>query len=200
MIEQEMKERVEYFLRQGQPVEAQRIEQRTMFDLEMLKEFGYCHGIENYSRYLSGRAPGEPPYTLINYFPDDLLIIIDESHATLPQLGGMYKGDQARKKTLIEHGFRLPSALDNRPLKFEEFQDRVNQIVYVSATPGDFELRMTEGEIVEQVIRPTGLIDPRMIVRPTANQVDDLLEEIRNRSAKDERVLITTLQKKWPKT
>ncbi len=195
-IEDELKERIEYFLKEGRKLEAKRIEQRTLYDLEMLKEFGFCHGIENYSRHLSGRLPGQPPYTLIDYFPDDFLIIIDESHATIPQLGGMYEGDRSRKKNLIEFGFRLPSALDNRPLKFEEFEDRVKQVIYVSATPGDYEIKKSGGKIVEQIIRPTGLIDPEIHVRPVNGQVDDLLEEIKKRSERNERVLVTTLTKR----
>ena len=195
-IEKEMEERIEYFLREGKTLEAQRIEQRTRFDLEMLREFGYCHGIENYSRHLSGRAPGEPPYTLIDYFPEDFLIVIDESHATVPQIGGMYEGDRSRKKTLVNFGFRLPSALDNRPLTFTEFEHRVNQAIYVSATPGPYELEKSKGRLVEQIIRPTGLTDPKLIVRPVSGQVDDLLGEIRKRAEKKERVLVTTLTKK----
>lgn len=195
-IEKEMEERIEYFLKEGQPLEAQRIEQRTRFDLEMLREFGYCHGIENYSRHLSGRAHGKPPYSLIDYFPEDFLIVIDESHATIPQICGMYKGDRSRKQTLVNYGFRLPSALDNRPLKFTEFEHRVNQAIYVSATPGAYELEKSKGRVIEQIIRPTGLIDPKLVVRPVSGQVDDLLGEIRKRAEKGERVLITTLTKK----
>jgi excinuclease ABC subunit B len=195
-IEKEMKEGVERFLQQGKILEARRIEERTRFDMEMLKEFGYCHGIENYSRHLSGRAPGEPPYTLIDYFPEDFLIVIDESHATIPQIRGMYEGDRSRKQTLIDFGFRLPSALDNRPLKFEEFERRVVQAVYVSATPSLYEIQKAGGEVVEQIIRPTGLTDPKPTVRPVSGQVDDLLGEIRKRVAKEERVLVTTLTKK----
>jgi len=195
-IEDEMKERVEFFLKQGSLLEARRIEQKTRFDLEMLKEFGYCHGIENYSRHLSGRAAGEPPYTLIDYFPEDFLIMIDESHATVPQIGGMYEGDRSRKQTLINYGFRLPSALDNRPLTFREFEHRVRQAIYVSATPGPYELEKSGGKIVEQIIRPTGLTDPVLIVRPVSSQVEDLLIEIKKRAEKSERVLVTTLTKK----
>jgi excinuclease ABC subunit B len=195
-IEKEMEERIGYFLRIGKTLEAQKIEQRTRFDLEMLREFSYCHGIENYSRHLSGRAPGEPPYTLIDYFKDDFLIVIDESHATIPQIGGMYKGDHSRKQTLVDYGFRLPSALDNRPLTFTEFEHRVNQAIYVSATPGPYELKKAKGRVVEQIIRPTGLIDPKLIVRPISGQVDDLLGEIRRRAERGERVLVTTLTKK----
>ncbi len=175
---------------------AQRLEQRTNFDLEMMKELGYCSGIENYSRHLDGRMPGEPPYTLMSYFPDDYLLIIDESHMTVPQIGAMYKGDQSRKDKLIEYGFRLPCARDNRPLRFEEFEDRTGQIIYVSATPSHYELRQSEGVFVEQVVRPTGLIDPEVEVRPVTNQVDDLLDEVRARAAKGERVLVTTLTKR----
>lgn len=195
-IEEEMKERVEYFLRQGKPVEARRIEERSRFDMEMLKEFNYCHGIENYSRHLSGRVPGQPPYTLMDYLPEDFLVIIDESHATVPQIRGMYEGDRSRKQNLIEFGFRLPSALDNRPLRFEEFEAKIVQAIYVSATPAPYELEKSGGSIVEQIIRPTGLTDPRPSVRPVTGQVDDLLSEIRKRAAKDERVLVTTLTKK----
>jgi excinuclease ABC subunit B len=195
-IEDEMKERVEYFIKEGKTAEAQRIEQRTRFDLEMLREFGYCHGIENYSRHLSGRGPGEPPFTLIDYFPDDFLIVVDESHATIPQVGGMYEGDRSRKQTLVNFGFRLPSALDNRPLTFKEFEHRVNQAVYVSATPGPYEVDRSRGRVVEQIIRPTGLIDPEMEVKPASGQVDDLLHEIRERVKSGERVLVTTLTKK----
>jgi excinuclease ABC subunit B len=195
-IEQELEERVRQLAGQGRALEAQRIEQRTRFDLEMLREFGYCHGIENYSRHLSGRAPGEPPYTLMDYFPEDFLTVIDESHATVPQIGGMYQGDASRKRTLVEYGFRLPSALDNRPLTFGEFEHRVRQAVYVSATPGPYEYEKAGGCVVEQIVRPTGLLDPEMQVRPVKGQVDDLLHEIRERAAKGERVLVTTLTKK----
>ena len=182
--------------KQGKLVEAQRVHQRTMFDLEMIKEMGYCHGIENYSRHLSGRLPGEPPPTLLDYLPQDALMFIDESHQTVPQLRGMYHGDRSRKQTLVDYGFRLPSALDNRPLSFEEFEHRVGQLIYVSATPGPYELTKTGGEVVEQIIRPTGLIDPEVEVRPTRNQIDDLLGEIRKRAAANERVLVTTLTKR----
>jgi excinuclease ABC subunit B len=195
-IEEEMKERVESFLKQGKIIEARRIEERTRFDMEMLSEFNYCHGIENYSRHLSGRLPGEPPYTLIDYFPDDFLLIIDESHATVPQIRGMYEGDRSRKQTLIDYGFRLPSALDNRPLMFDEFEKRVKQAIYVSATPAEYEIRKAGGKVVEQIIRPTGLIDPKPTVRPVSGQVDDFLGEIRERVGKNERVLVTTLTKK----
>lgn len=195
-IERELQERINYFLSQNKVVEAKRIEQRTLFDLEMLREFGYCHGIENYSRHLSGRAPGEPPYTLIDYFPEDFLIVIDESHATIPQIGGMYEGDRSRKQNLVDYGFRLPSALDNRPLTFKEFEHRVKQAIYISATPGPYEIEKSGGRIIEQIIRPTGLVDPEIVIRPVEGQVDDLLKEIRFRSEKGERVLVTTLTKK----
>jgi len=180
----------------GQLLEAQRLYQRTMFDLEMLRETGHCHGIENYSRHLSGRKPGEPPPTLLDYLPKDALVVIDESHQSVPQVRGMYHGDQQRKKTLVEYGFRLPSALDNRPLNFEEFEQRLGQVIYVSATPGPYELQKSGGVVVEQVIRPTGLMDPEIDVRPVKGQVDDLLAEIRARAAKSERVLVTTLTKR----
>jgi excinuclease ABC subunit B len=180
----------------GRLLEAQRLHQRTMFDLEMIKELGYCNGIENYSRHLSGRQPGEPPPTLIDYFPRDFLLVIDESHVTLPQVRGMYHGDRSRKEVLVDYGFRLPSALDNRPLTYEEFEARLNQIVYVSATPGPEELRKTGGEVVEQVIRPTGLLDPVIEVRPVKGQVDDLLAVVRDAAAKSQRVLVTTLTKR----
>ncbi len=194
-IEEEMHLRVEWFKQQGKLLEAQRIEQRTRFDLEMIREVGYCSGIENYSRWFDGRAPGTAPNTLLDYFPDDYLIVIDESHQTLPQLRAMYNGDKARKDTLIEHGFRLPSAGDNRPLKFEEFQERIPQVVFVSATPGPYEKEHST-QTVQQIIRPTGLIDPEIIIKPTKGQIDDLLGEIRNRTARGERVLVTTLTKK----
>jgi excinuclease ABC subunit B len=182
--------------KQVKMVEAQRIHQRTMFDLEMMKEMGYCHGIENYSRHLSGRLPGEPPPTLLDYLPQDALMFIDESHQTIPQLHGMFRGDRSRKQTLVDYGFRLPSALDNRPLTFEEFEHRARQTIYVSATPGPYELTKSGGEVVEQIIRPTGLVDPEIEVRPTRNQVDDLLDEIRKRAEANERVLVTTLTKR----
>jgi excinuclease ABC subunit B len=181
---------------QGRMVESQRIHQRTRFDLEMIKSVGYCHGIENYSRHFSGRLPGEPPPTLLDYFPRDFLLFIDESHATVPQLHGMWHGDRSRKQNLVDYGFRLPSAVDNRPLKFEEFEQRVNQIVYVSATPGPYELTKAAGVVVEQIIRPTGLVDPEVEIRPIRGQIDDLLAEIRDRAAKNERVLVTTLTKR----
>jgi len=195
-IRQELKERVEWFRSQNRLLEAQRLEQRTNFDLEMLQELGYCQGIENYSRHLTGRRPGEPPPNLIDYYPRDYLLFIDESHVTIPQLIGMYRGDHSRKETLVEYGFRLPSALDNRPLMFEEFEERVNQVIYVSATPSEYEMKKSSGSIVEQIIRPTGLSDPVLAVKPAKNQVDDLLGEIRNRVKKKERVLVTTLTKR----
>jgi excinuclease ABC subunit B len=195
-VEKELKERIEYFEERDQIIEANRIEERTLYDLEMLREFGWCPGIENYSLYLSLREQGEPPYTLLNYFPEGFLTIIDESHATIPQIGGMYHGDRSRKKTLVEHGFRLPSALDNRPLNFDEFKERVQQVIYVSATPGPYEIEKTGGKVVEQIIRPTGLIDPEVEVRPIKGQIDDLMGEIRLRAEKNERVLVTTLTKR----
>jgi len=195
-IREEERERVAFFERRRKLLEAQRIAQRTDFDLEMIAELGYCNGIENYSRHLTGRRPGEPPPTLLDYFPDDFLLFIDESHITVPQIGGMYRGDRSRKETLVEYGFRLPSALDNRPLRFEEFETRVGQTVYVSATPGDYELEKAGGVVIEQIIRPTGLMDPRIEVRPAANQVDDLLHECRVRAQRGEAVLVTTLTKR----
>jgi excinuclease ABC subunit B len=197
----EMEERMRYFRNLGEVALAHRIEQRTRFDMEMLKEFGFCHGIENYSRHLSGRKESEPPYTLIDYLISgpsggDYLMVIDESHATAPQIGGMFNGDRSRKQTLIDYGFRLPSALDNRPLRFGEFEERMNDVIYVSATPGPYELDRSGGRVVEQVIRPTGLMDPRMSIRPIAGQVEDLLGEIKERSGRNERVLVTTLTKK----
>ena len=195
-IHEELRERIQQFRKANKLIEAQRIEQRTMFDLEMIQEMGFCHGIENYSRHLSGRAPGEPPPTLIDYFPKDYLLVVDESHATIPQIGGMYNGDRARKTNLVEYGFRLPSALDNRPLNFKEFEERVHQTVYVSATPADFEVEKSGKRIVEQVIRPTGLTDPDITIRPATGQVDDLLNEVRKRAEAHERVLVTTLTKR----
>lgn len=195
-VEKELEERIAFFNKKGKFIEANRIEERTLYDLEMLREFGYCPGIENYSLYLSLRKPGEPPYTLLDYFPSDFLIIIDESHVTVPQIGGMYHGDRSRKQTLIEHGFRLPSALGNRPLNFEEFKSRVNQVLYVSATPGPYELEKTGNKVVEQIIRPTGLTDPDIEVRSIKGQVDDLMAEITKRAKKNERTLVTTLTKK----
>jgi excinuclease ABC subunit B len=195
-IEEELDERVAHFKKQNQLVEAQRIAQRTKFDLEMIRAMGYCHGIENYSRHLSGRAPGEQPPTLIDYFPKDFLLIVDESHATIPQVGGMYEGDYSRKRTLVEYGFRLPSAIDNRPLTFAEFERCLTQVVYVSATPGPYELGHAAGEVVEQILRPTGLVDPLIEVRPAKGQVDHLLGEVRTEVAQGGRVLITTLTKR----
>ncbi|HUI28510.1 MAG TPA: excinuclease ABC subunit UvrB [Candidatus Kryptonia bacterium] len=195
-IRAELAARIAEFRADNKLLEAQRLEQRTMYDLELLAEMGFCPGIENYSRHLTGRQPGEPPPTLINYFPDDWLLIIDESHVTVPQIGGMYRGDRSRKSTLVEYGFRLPSALDNRPLNFQEFEQLAKQTIFVSATPGNYELEQSRGVVVEQLIRPTGLIDPEISVRPARNQVDDLLEAIRERVARSERVLVTTLTKK----
>ncbi len=194
-IRDELKERLEYLHQHNKLVEAQRLEQRTRFDLEMIKELGYCNGIENYSRYLSGREPGQPPPTLFDYLPSDALLIIDESHVTVPQIGGMYKGDRSRKETLVEYGFRLPSALDNRPLRFDEWEALAPQMIFVSATPADYEARMS-GQTVEQVVRPTGLVDPEVIVRPASTQVDDLFGEIRSTVAAGFRVLVTTLTKR----
>ena len=194
-IEEEMAARVKEFEVQGKLLEAQRIKMRTTFDLEMIRELGFCSGIENYSRHLDGREPGSAPSCLLDYFPEDFLTVIDESHVTVPQIGAMYEGDSSRKRTLVEHGFRLPSAMDNRPLKWPEFQERVGQTVYLSATPGKYELGVADGA-VEQIIRPTGLVDPQIVIKPSKGQIDDLLEEIRIRSAKDERVLVTTLTKK----
>lgn len=195
-IQIELRDRLQELQSQMKFLEAQRLEQRTYYDIEMMEELGFCQGIENYSRHMTGRSPGEPPPTLIEYFPDDFLCIIDESHVTVPQIGGMYRGDRARKMTLVDHGFRLPSALDNRPLNFSEFETLMDKVVYVSATPGNYELAKSEGLIVEQIIRPTGLIDPKIDVRPARHQVDDLLKEIRLRIARNERVLITTLTKR----
>ena len=194
-IEEELKERVEYFKENNKLIEAQRIEERTNFDIEMMKETGFCQGIENYSRHISGREPGSTPYTLFDYFPDDYLLLIDESHATIPQVRAMYNGDRARKESLVNYGFRLPSAFDNRPLKFQEFEERINQCIFVSATPGDYEKEHTEAT-VEQIIRPTGLLDPKIEVKPIDIQVDDLIEQINERTKKGERVLVTTLTKK----
>ena len=194
-IREELRERLQQFKDEGKLLEAQRLEMRVNYDLEMLETMGFCSGIENYSRHLDGREPGEPPYTLIDYFPDDFLCIIDESHVTVPQIRGMHEGDRSRKVTLAEHGFRLPSCLDNRPLRFDEFEERVPQFIYVSATPGDYEEKVTQQE-VEQIIRPTGLLDPEIIVRTSASQIDDIIDEAKERAARDERVLITTLTKK----
>jgi len=195
-IEQEMEERVEYFKSQNKLIEAQRIQERTNFDIEMMKETGFCQGIENYSRHISGREAGSPPFTLFDYFPDDFLLLIDESHATIPQVRAMYNGDRARKDSLVKYGFRLPSAYDNRPLTFNEFEERINQAVFVSATPADYEKEHAGNNVVEQIIRPTGLLDPIVEVRPVTNQIDDLLEQIRIRVERKERVLVTTLTKK----
>src|SRR6185369_6518188 len=195
-IRTELKERLDVLRDSRKLLEAQRLEQRTLYDLELLAEMGFCPGIENYARHLDGRQPGEPPYTLLDYFPDDWLLVIDESHVTVPQIGGMYRGDRSRKETLVEFGFRLPSALDNRPLHFDEFLQRMPQALYVSATPGNWELERARGQIVEQLIRPTGLMDPEVIVRPARHQVDDLLGEVRERVAAGDRVLVTTLTKK----
>ena len=195
-IEQELEERVKYFKSQNKLIEAQRIEERTNFDIEMMKETGFCSGIENYSRHISGREPGSRPYTLFDYFPDDFLLLIDESHATIPQVRAMYNGDRARKESLVNYGFRLPSAFDNRPLKFEEFEKMINQVIFVSATPADYEKEHSKENVVEQIIRPTGLLDPKIEVKPVTNQIDDLLEQIRIRVEKKERVLVTTLTKK----
>ena len=195
-IREELKERLAELKRENKLLEAQRLRQRTLYDLELLEEMGYCPGLENYSRHLTGRRPGEPPPTLLNYFPDDFVLFVDESHVTVPQIGGMYRGDRSRKETLVEFGFRLPSALDNRPLNFEEFEETLSQTIYVSATPADYELMRSGNVRVEQLIRPTGLTDPEIVVRPAATQVDDLLEEIRKRTAVDARVLVTTLTKR----
>ena len=195
-IEVELEERIKYFKDRNKLIEAQRIEERTNFDIEMLKETGFCQGIENYSRHISGRPAGSPPFTLFDYFPDDFLLLIDESHATIPQVRAMYNGDRARKDSLVNYGFRLPSAYDNRPLKFEEFEQRINQCIFVSATPADYEKEHSKENVVEQIIRPTGLLDPEIEVKPVENQVDDLIEQIRQRVEKNERVLVTTLTKK----
>ena len=195
-IEAELKQRLEELESEGKLLEAQRLEQRTKYDLELLREVGYCNGVENYSRHLAGRQAGDPPECLVDYFPDDWLLVVDESHVTVPQLRGMYNGDQSRKKVLVEHGFRLPSAADNRPLKSDEFWQKVNQCIFVSATPGDWELEQSQGNVAEQIIRPTGVLDPKIHVRPTEGQIDDLLGEIKERAEKDERVLVTTLTKR----
>ena len=195
-IRDELRERIQYFKNEIKHIEAERIEQRTLYDLEIMEEMGFCPGIENYSRHLTGRKTGEPPPTLLEYFPKKFLTFIDESHVTVPQIGGMFRGDRARKSTLVEHGFRLLSALDNRPLNFQEFENYVDKVIYVSATPGDYEIKKSEGLIVEQIIRPTGLLDPLIEVHPVSHQVDDLLHEIQKRQKVKERVLITTLTKK----
>lgn len=194
-IRDELDERLQELEREGKLLEAQRLRMRTTFDLEMMEQIGFCSGIENYSRHIDGRAAGEPPHCLLDYFPDDFLVVIDESHVTVPQIGAMYEGDSSRKRTLVEHGFRLPSALDNRPLKWDEFKDRIGQTVYLSATPGKYEMGIADG-VVEQIIRPTGLVDPQIVVKPSKGQIDDLLEEIRARAERDERVLVTTLTKR----
>ena len=195
-IKREMEERVHFFQKEGKLLEAQRIEQRTKYDLEMIEEIGYCKGVENYSRYLTGKNEGEAPDTLIDYFPEDLVVFLDESHISVPQINGMYKGDRARKQSLIDNGFRLPSAYDNRPLKFEEFFEKIPQVVYISATPSDYELEHSNGEIVEQLVRPTGIVEPSIDIRETKNQIDDLMDEIKTRTARKERILVTTLTKK----
>lgn len=195
-IEEELQERIKYFKDNGKLIEAQRIEERTNFDIEMMKETGFCQGIENYSRHISGREPGSAPFTLFDYFPKDFLLLIDESHATIPQVRAMYNGDRARKESLVKYGFRLPSAFDNRPLKFNEFEQRINQVIFVSATPAEYELEHSKGNVVEQIIRPTGLLDPKIEVKPVENQIDDLIEQIRERVEKNERILVTTLTKK----
>ena len=195
-IEEELEERIKFFKGQGKLIEAQRIEERTNFDIEMMKETGFCQGIENYSRHISGREPGSPPFTLFDYFPKDFLLLIDESHATIPQVRAMYNGDKARKDSLVNYGFRLPSAYDNRPLTFKEFEERMNQVVFVSATPAEYEKEHSKDNVVEQIIRPTGLLDPKIEVKPIENQIDDLIEQIRERTERNERVLVTTLTKK----
>jgi excinuclease ABC subunit B len=195
-IENELADRLAEMERQGKLLEAQRLRMRTTYDIEMMRQVGFCSGIENYSRHIDGRAPGTAPHTLLDYFPEDFLLVIDESHVTVPQVGGMYEGDMSRKRTLVDHGFRLPSAMDNRPLKWEEFLQRIGQTVYLSATPGPYELSRVGGDVVEQVIRPTGLLDPQVVVKPTKGQIDDLVEQIRLRTERDERVLVTTLTKK----
>jgi excinuclease ABC subunit B len=195
-IEAELEERLATLHKQGKLLEAQRLQMRTTYDIEMMRQVGFCSGIENYSRHIDGRGPGTPPHTLLDYFPDDFLLVIDESHVTVPQIGGMYEGDMSRKRTLVDHGFRLPSAMDNRPLKWEEFLKRVGQTVYLSATPGPYEMGRVKDDVVEQVIRPTGLIDPKVVVKPPKGQIDDLMHEIKVRAERDERVLVTTLTKK----
>src|SRR5436190_6763986 len=194
-IEAELVERLAWFEKKGKLLEAQRLRMRTTYDLEMLREIGVCSGIENYSRHLDGRAPGQMPYTLLDYFPDDYVVVVDESHQTIPQLHGQYEGDKSRKDTLVDHGFRLPSAMDNRPLRFHEFVDKVNQVVFLSATPSAYEIEHST-QVVEQIVRPTGLIDPEIVVKPTKGQIDDLVHEIKQRAASDQRVLVTTLTKK----
>ncbi len=195
-IQDDLVKQIAFFQEIGKPYEAKRLEERTELDLEMIKELGYCSGIENYSRYMDGREAGSRSFCLLDYFPEDYLMVIDESHVTIPQVHAMYGGDRSRKEVLVEHGFRLPAAMDNRPLKFEEFEMLQNQVIYVSATPADYELQKTGGEYVEQIIRPTGLLDPIIEIKPTQNQIDDLIEEIQKRTEEDERVLVTTLTKK----
>ncbi|MEI6631868.1 MAG: helicase-related protein, partial [bacterium] len=195
-IEEELLVQLAFLKKKNKLLQAQRLESRTRYDMEMLKEIGYCHGVENYSRHLSGRLPGSRPYSLLEYFPRDFLIIIDESHVTVPQIRGMYEGDRARKEVLVEYGFRLPSCLDNRPLRFQEFEELINQAVFVSATPNEYEVKMSGGKAIEQIIRPTGLVDPEIIIRPIEGQVDDLIKEIRIRAKNNERVLVTTLTKR----
>ncbi len=195
-IQDDLVKHVAFLKSNGKELEAKRIEERVNYDLEMMRELGYCSGIENYSRYMDGRLPGTRPFCLLDYFPDDYLMIIDESHATLPQVRAMFGGDFSRKQNLVEYGFRLPSAMDNRPLKFDEFENMINQVIYVSATPAEYELQQAEGVVVEQLVRPTGILDPIIEVRPSGNQVDDLLDEIHKVVAKDERILVTTLTKR----
>ena len=195
-IEQELNDRLEWFKKEGKLLEAERLKARCRYDLDMLREVGYCSGVENYARWFSGRAAGEPPYTLIDFFPEDFLCIVDESHVTLPQVRGMFAGDRSRKQTLVDHGFRLPSALDNRPLQFDEWERRLKQVLFMSATPGPLELERTGGEVVEQVIRPTGLVDPLIFVKPARGQVPDLIKEIKVRAERKERTLVTTLTKR----
>src|SRR5207245_753487 len=195
-IEAELEERLAELDKQGKLLEAQRLRMRTTYDIEMMRQVGFCSGIENYSRHIDGRGQGTPPHTLLDYFPDDFLLVVDESHVTVPQIGGMYEGDMSRKRTLVEHGFRLPSAMDNRPLKWEEFLDRIEQTVYLSATPGPYEMGRGKDDVVEQVIRPTGLVDPKIVLKATKGQIDDLMHEITVRAERNERVLVTTLTKK----
>src|ERR1700741_2871141 len=195
-IEAELAERLEELERLGKLLEAQRLRMRTTYDIEMMRQVGSCAGIENYSRHIDGREQGSPPNTLLDYFPEDFVLVVDESHQTVPQIGAMYEGDVSRKRVLVEHGFRLPSAIDNRPLTWDEFAERIGQTIYLSATPGPYELQRVGGDVVEQVIRPTGLVDPEMVIKPTKGQIDDLLHEIRQRAERDERVLVTTLTKR----
>src|SRR6185312_8754866 len=195
-IGSELEEQLAKLEKQGKMLEAQRLRMRTSYDVEMMRQVGFCSGIENYSRHIDGRPAGSAPATLIDYFPEDFLLVIDESHVTVPQIGAMYEGDASRKRVLVEHGFRLPSAIDNRPLTWEEFLDRIGQTIYLSATPGPYELQRVGGDVVEQVIRPTGLVDPEVVIKPTKGQIDDLLHEIRLRAERDERVLVTTLTKR----